>query len=164
MRNSTIKPKPIGNCAYSKCGKPFPKQNSFQKCCSFSHTRLYDLERGKEPKTPLSSPIMRKEVKPIPKQSEKKKKEIAKYLKVRSEFMNQPENKVCPITGQLTTDVHHRAGRVGYFDDWARENEIPLLIDIRHFIAVSRKGHQQIENNPTWAKEMGFSVDRLAKN
>ena len=66
----------------------------------------------------------------------------------------------CPITGtdiDMSSDIHHKKGRNGYADDWARLNDIPLLIDPRYFLAVSRVGHQWIEMNPTKAKQMGLS-------
>jgi hypothetical protein len=36
-----------------------------------------------------------------------------------------------------------------------------LLLDQRFWLAVSRKGHKAIEQNPEWAKKMGFSESRL---
>lgn len=82
------------------------------------------------------------------------------YSKLRIEFLSLPENQICPITKQQTTDVHHKKGRKGFADDWARENNIPLIIDVRFFLAVSREGHDKIENNPEWAYENGFSIRR----
>ena len=55
----------------------------------------------------------------------------------------------CPVYGvpiTLESDVHHKKGRTGYADDWARENGISLLIDPRFFLACCRAGHQYIED------------------
>lgn len=84
------------------------------------------------------------------------------YESVRQVFLSKPENKFCRLfPGNLATEVHHKKGRVGYADDWARRNGIPLLIDVRYFLPVSREGHNKIENNPEWAKALGYSHDRL---
>lgn len=88
----------------------------------------------------------------IPKVSDKRKVDNAKYLVLRIEFLGKPENQKCPITGKPTTDVHHSKGRIG-----------SLLLDTRYWIALSREGHKQVEENPDWAKENGYSLDRLGK-
>lgn len=137
-------------CAYKECGKEFKKFKTTDKYCS-------GLCQFKDKKPDITL----KNVKPIRKISKKQSILNAKYLVVNKEFLSKPENKICPVTGQQTTEVHHKKGRVGFADDWARENNIPLLLDVRFFLAVSRKGHRQIEENPEWAKEMGYSVSRL---
>lgn len=72
----------------------------------------------------------------------------------------------CPITGRpidLYSDIHHKKGRSinSYADQWAKENDIPLFIDPRFFLAVTREAHQRIETHPKWAKENGYSLSRL---
>ncbi len=59
-----------------------------------------------------------------------------------------------------TFDVHHKAGREGYADHHAKTLDIPLLIDVRFFLAVDRICHQWIENNPKEAKRRGWSLSR----
>lgn len=83
----------------------------------------------------------------IPKMSVKRKAQNDEYLKLRKEFLKV--NTICPVTGEKATEIHHKKGREG-----------KLLTDVNYFLAVSRKGHQQIELNPIWAKEKGFSIDR----
>ena len=78
-----------------------------------------------------------KEFKPIPKISQKRKIENAKYIVLRIEFLGKKENSICPVTGEKTTEIHHKKGRVG-----------SLFLDIRYWLAVSRKGHKKIEENP----------------
>ena len=92
-------------------------------------------------------------VKPIAKLSKKKKQEMAVYLKLRADFLNKLENKICPITKEPTTDVHHKKGRVG-----------KLFLETKYWLAVSRKGHQKIELNPEWAKENNYSLNRLSND
>jgi len=129
------------------CGNEFKQYNSLQKCrCKFSKP---------QPNLKLKSP------KPIKKVSDKMKVLNAKYSVLRIEFLGKLENKICPVTKEATTEVHHMKGRKGFADEWAKENNIPLLIDVRFFLAVSRKGHIKIELNPEWAKENNYSLNRL---
>ncbi|WP_262885687.1 hypothetical protein [Myroides sp. LoEW2-1] len=37
-----------------------------------------------------------------------------------------------------------------------------LFLDTRYWLAVSREGHRMIEENPKWAKEKGYSLNRLS--
>lgn len=137
-------------CSDINCHNEYTKYRSTDKYCS------YDCKKKNfKPK--------QKKYHIIPKKTKKKAKADAKYLKVRFEFMNSLESQICPVfINKSVTDVHHMKGKEGFADDWARDNDVPLLIDIRFFLAVSRAGHDKIENNPIWAKEMGYSVDRLA--
>ena len=91
-----------------------------------------------------------KEFKPIPKISQKRKIENSKYIVLRIEFLGKKENSICPVTGEKTTEIHHKKGRVG-----------SLFLNTKFWLGVSRKGHLKIENNPEWAKENGFSENRL---
>ena len=105
----------------------------------------------------------KKPQKPIPKKTKKKTVEDLQYRVKRIEFLGKPENKKCPITGQQTTDVHHKKGRVGFADQWARDNNISLTLDTRFWVALSRDGHRYVEDNPEWAKENGYSLSRHTK-
>lgn len=88
----------------------------------------------------------------IPKQSSKRRAQNVLYLKKRRIFMEQ--NTTCQAKlsncSILSTDVHHRRGRVG-----------DLLTDERYFLAVCRSCHDYIEAHPIFAKEKGFSLNRL---
>lgn len=167
---STIKPKQ-GICArcgcdcliYSKkmcegCYWQDNREKNDQKRLEKENQEIDEFDQDEPPKKKY------KQKKPISKKSKKQKVLDAKYSVLRIEFLGKKENQVCPVTGEKTTDVHHMMGRVGYADDWARFNNIPLIIDVRYFLAVSRRGHQHIEENPEWAKEKGFSKSRLANN
>jgi uncharacterized protein YlbG (UPF0298 family) len=81
----------------------------------------------------------------------KRKVEMLKYSILRTEFLAKKENQICPITKQPTTDVHHKKGRVGN-----------LYLDTTHWIALSREGHKFVEENPEWAKENGYSENRIS--
>lgn len=138
---STIKPK-IGKCI--DCPQDSIEKPLTAKRC-FHHYWIHreEVNSAKKPK----------ELKPrkaIPKVSAKRKIENREYTIKRLQFLAQPENQRCPITGKQTTDVHHKKGRVG-----------TLLLDTRFWLAVSREGHKQIEENPEWAKENNYSLNRF---
>lgn len=125
-----------------KCGTEFLQYNSLNIYCSatckFKYAKQVNLKL--------------KSMKPINKVSDKRKIENAKYSVLRIEFLGKKENQICPITGWSTTDIHHKKGRIG-----------DLFLDTRYWIALSREGHQHVEDNPEWAKENGYSLDRLSK-
>jgi hypothetical protein len=52
-------------------------------------------------------------------------------------------------TGKATT-VHHRKGRIG-----------TLMLDEKYWLACCMECHNFIEIRPEWAKEKGFSLNRL---
>lgn len=89
----------------------------------------------------------------IPQISKKRKIEMLRYSVLRTEFLAKPVNKICPITKQPTTDVHHKRGRVG-----------SLYLDTKYWVALSREGHKFVEENPEWAKKNGYSESRLGNN
>lgn len=127
-------------CTCKLSGVVWKQYNSLQKCqCDECRSK-----RVVKPNLKLKSLYK------IPKVSEKRKVDNAKYLVLRIEFLGKPENQKCPITGKPTTDVHHSKGRIG-----------SLLLDTRYWIALSREGHKQVEENPEWAKENGYSLNRL---
>lgn len=100
--------------------------------------------------------------KPIPKVSKKRAKENPKYNKEAREFVR---GKSCAVFPHLAaTQVHHKKGRQGYADEWARSMGITLLHDKRWWLAVSDDGHTEINNNTAWALKMGFSELRTKKN
>lgn len=131
----------MGNFKQRVCklsGVVWKQYNSLQKCnCE---------ECQKIPKK-----VAVKKAYTIPQVSDKRKIENAKYTVLRIEFLGKKENQICPITGWPTTDIHHKKGRVG-----------DLFLDTKYWIALSREGHQFVEDNPEWAKENGFSLDRLS--
>lgn len=107
----------------------------------------------------FSGGVFRPDPKPEPKEkkkkakikpmSDKRSKENKEYLSLRKVFLN---GKKCQIEGckRLATTVHHKRGRIG-----------TLLCDIKYWLACCMDCHVEIENNPEWAKEMGYSLNRL---
>ncbi len=88
--------------------------------------------------------------KPIKQVSEKRKEENKMYSAKRALFL--AENKKCqkPECRNDSTDVHHKRGRIG-----------SNYLDVSTWLAVCRKCHRWIEDNPKEAKELGLSENRL---
>lgn len=96
-----------------------------------------------------------KKTNPIKKESEKRAKENKAYKKAREEYLQEHEDCECCIQEQdqvinPATEIHHKKGRIG-----------KRLIDKRFFLAVCRDCHEFIENNPEWAKQNGYSLQRI---
>ena len=89
---------------------------------------------------------------PIKKVSDKRKVENKEYLKVSKEFLESIIFCQLKDCKGLATEVHHKKGRIG-----------KLLTDIKYFLGVCRECHNKIELNPIWAKENGYSINRLDK-
>lgn len=74
-----------------------------------------------------------------------------KYWPAREKYL--AEHKFCECgCGERSVEIHHKKGKIG-----------AMLYDVRFFMAVARKCHRKIELNPTWAKEMGYSISRHKK-
>jgi len=72
------------------------------------------------------------------------------YTKKKNKWL---VGKMCAVyPDQKAIEPHHMKGKA----------TIELLLDERYWLPVSRQGHNMIENNPKWAKERGFSLDRLS--
>ena len=85
---------------------------------------------------------------PIRKVSRKQASRLRDYQKVRLEFLG--DNPFCKVCGKRASDIHHKKGREGN-----------LLTNKSYFLAVCRTCHQYIELHPEWAKEKGYSLNRL---
>lgn len=89
----------------------------------------------------------------IKKQQKKPRKSIAKVGKrtaeLKAEYLLQREDflkgKVCPVTNELATEIHHMEGR-----------EYERLLDQSEWLGVTRKGHQWIHMNPKEARQKGW--------
>lgn len=84
----------------------------------------------------------------IGKLSKKMKVDLAEYTKLRRQFLK--ENPMCAVyADKKATTIHHKKGRGKY------------LLDMKTWLAVSMEAHIKIEENPAWAKKMGYSKSRL---
>lgn len=123
-------------------GFVWKQYNSLQKCPCNDCVK----EREEKKKPPVFKPKT-----PIKKVSDKRKKEQPIYDLKRILFLRKEENKHCVIQGTyctgIATTVEHSAGRTGYYDDWARDNDISLLIDERFFKPSCSNCNIELENN-----------------
>lgn len=72
------------------------------------------------------------------------------YIKKAKHYLR--EHDVCEVVGcsAPSTQIHHKRGRLG-----------TLLIDTDNFLSVCYPHHRMIEENPNWAKENGYSKNRI---
>lgn len=119
-----------------ECGNHFIQYNSLKKYCSTKCEIKYKphLQNLKQ-KTPIR------------KVSVKQDKLNKIYSKLRIEFLSLPENQICPITKQQTTDIHHT---------YCGKDRAKYYLDVSTWLAVSRDGHNWIHAFPKEARELGF--------
>lgn len=125
-----------------KCGTEFKQYNSLQKCKCQSSV----------PKPKVNKKYV------IPKVSEKRKVLNPIYEKVRIEVLTEAKF-VCFVDGckRVANTAEHIMGRNGFADDWARDNNIPLLIDKRFLRACCWHHNIEFENNPELSKQYQLS-------
>lgn len=104
--------------------------------------KVYTIKR-----TPL-----RRSTKPINKVAKRRAKQNGTYERLKKQFLK--ENPVCMFEGcEAPTQVlHHAAGRIE-----------ELLYDQRYFRNLCHVHHDFVENNPEYAKEHNYSVERTNK-
>ena len=86
---------------------------------------------------------------------------MKEYRKLRLKYLSKPSNKYCKakIPGVcmgrqvqgIELTIHHKKGRGRY------------LLDTNTWLPCCMMCHRYIEENPDFAKELGFSEDRLTK-
>lgn len=136
-----MKLKPTRICASKGCNNEFKLYRSTDKYCSPSCA--YSNQKSKPAKKQTR-------IKPY---SEKRKKESFLYTKKRKTFLEQPENKYCVASKilfnetRLCTEVHHKAGRKG-----------KLLNYVPFWLAVSRKAHNWIHDNPEESYKLNLLI------
>lgn len=138
----------LKKCADKDCNNEFKQYNSLVKYCSPKCQN-----KNKKPDLKLKSIY-----KPIKQVSDKRKIENAKYLVLRIEVLSEAKFK-CFIDGctNVANTIEHLAGRIGYYDDWARENNIPLLIDKRFLRACCLLHNGELETNSELSKQHQYS-------
>jgi len=124
-------------------GKEWRQYNSLQKCPCCSHSKPKPTETKKYT---------------IPKVSDKRKELNSVYEKVRIEILSEAKF-VCFIEGckNVANTIEHLAGRKGFYDQWARDNNIPLLIDKRFLKPCCLVHNGELETNPELAKKYQYS-------
>lgn len=81
--------------------------------------------------------------------SKKRAKQLREYSKKKKDFLSK--NPLCAVCGRPADQIHHKKGREG-----------ELLNDETFWLPLEIFCHRKIEDNPEWAKEMGYSLNRTA--
>lgn len=92
-----------------------------------------------------NAPSTTKKKKRMAQRSTKRSKQERAYTSSHGSFLR--DHPVCPVTGELTTQIHHSAKRTGQWLTWQR-----------YWIAVSLEGHAWIEANKKEAEKYGLMV------
>lgn len=101
---------------------------------------------------------------PVNKVSENQGKLLQRYNKKRFTWLR---GKKCLATfpHECTKDkeltVHHMQSRIGFADEYARENDIPLLLDERFWFPVCISAHRFITDHPKFAFENQYSFKKV---
>jgi hypothetical protein len=97
---------------------------------------------------------------PIKKVSDNQSKLLARYNAKRKAWLRGKKCAVHPDCKEPLT-CHHMHGRIGYADEYAREIDLPLLLDERFWLPVCIEAHNYIETHPKWAFENQYSFKRV---
>lgn len=95
---------------------------------------------------------LKRQIKPIAKLSKTMVANLKVYVPAKREYLKA--HPMCEANlgncTRISVDIHHKAGRIG-----------KLLYATAYFLSVCRNCHNELENKPLIAKELGFSVSRL---
>lgn len=151
MYNSTIKPK-RGQCV--DCPEGSSEKYLIAGRCD-PHYKIHraNISAEKNKDNPKSKP------KEIPKQSAKRKKENPKYTVLRLQFLAIPGNQRCFIDGcnKRADTVEHIMGRKGFADQWARDNNISLYLDVRFWKPCCNDHNLELERNSELSEKYQLS-------
>lgn len=152
MSNSTIKQK-VGICI--DCPSNSKEQPLTAKRCS---THYWNYRASLKP-------VKIKDIgQPIPKVSKKRKIENTQYTIKRLQFLAQPENLRCFIEGcnKRADTVEHTMGRKGFADQWARDNNISLYLDVRFWKPCCNDHNLELERNPELSQK--YQLSKISGN
>lgn len=124
-----MQPKTHRKCV--TCGSEFRKFKTTDKYCS---PQCANVSTKTKPQSRIKT------------ESEKEKERKAKYRPIAIQY--KLDNPICQICNKRkTTDVHHKAGRIGC-----------LLFEVSLFMALCRKCHREVHDNPKIAREKGYLI------
>lgn len=131
----------LKKCKNAECSKEFMPFKTTDQFCSYKCKKA----SGK--------------AKPPNRFSDKRKKEIPIYSALSAEFLSKPENEFCFIDGcyNKADSIEHLKGRRGYADQWARDNNIPMLNDTRFWAPCCWDHNGELERNPTLSHKYQLS-------
>lgn len=141
----------MGRCL--SCREKFTPRYFLQKFCDGAGCKIEEAKYQSEKIAKSQQPK-----KAIAKVSEKRKTINKIYETVRIEVLSESKFK-CFIDGckNVANTIEHSAGRIGFYDDWARDNNIPLVIDKRFLKACCLFHNGELENNPELSKKYQLS-------
>lgn len=122
------------------CSSKFqPKYSTLENTCSIEcKIALFKTNSDKK---------IKQKFKPIPKVSKKRIVENLQYQVLRKEFLEKEENKICKISNEPTTEIHHT---------YSGKDRARYYLDTTTWLAVSRSAHNWIHDNPKESREMGY--------
>jgi hypothetical protein len=132
-----------------ECGNTFTPFQPLQSVCSKSCEIKY---KAKKKASKNVSPPKKTSIAPM---SKKAKAENAIYMPIRNEYMKEHAYCECGC-GREATQNHHRAGRIGYYDQESKDKGLKLLWDKRFFMATHWECHRRIHDNSDWAYEKEY--------
>lgn len=108
---------------------------------------------------PKPEPKPKKTPKPIKKMSEKTIANTREYIEGRKIFLSLQENSVCFVDGcsRKANTIEHTKGRQGFADKYARDNNIPLLLDERFWKPCCIQHNLEFESNVDLSKKYQLS-------
>lgn len=124
-----MQPKTHRKCV--TCGSEFRKFKTTDKFCSPQCAKIVSTRTKPRKKiAPISDSMVMK---------------LKEYRLVRDEFMRLHPK--CQICGKESTDLHHKNGRIG-----------SNLTDVKTFMALCRKCHREVHDNPKLARGKGYLI------
>lgn len=108
---------------------------------------------------PKKPPKEKKKPKGVKKVSDKMRDLKAEYNFERKLYLAKPENKTCFVNGcaRVANTVEHTKGRKGFADKWARDMDVPLMLDQRFWKPCCLKHNLEFESNPELSKQYQLS-------
>lgn len=119
-------------CEHEGCSNPIWSRATMR--CKVHQSNNYSAKKNEGNKLKKS---------PLKKISDKRKKQEAAYSVLRKQFLKDNPN--CEICGGVATEIHHKFHREG-----------ERLNDTSYFMAVDRKCHRMIHDNPEDSYRLGY--------
>ena len=132
-----MKAKKCSQCSY--IGGLYKSSPPLCKQCAMR----YNATQGKKVSHIASNEV----IKHISKVSTKQAKINSIYSILRKQYLKDKSE--CGVCGDMATTIHHVRGRGKY------------MLDTSEWLQCCMPCHEKIEREPLWAKEKGYSKDRL---
>lgn len=87
--------------------------------------------------------------------SKRRAAQLREYRRLRHDFLEPADGRIvlCGVCEhEVATEIHHKIGRSNN-----------RLLQVEHWLAVCPDCHRHLTDHPKWAREHGYSGDRLAR-